>query len=188
MDAAVLTPTPTVPALPHWLRPYALGYAALIGAIAVIAAAVAALEPVRTIAQTTIPFNWHVAPHDPNARNLDTALSLWFHNARLTLAPLALAVAIQSHPGRLRRTGDVILAMIFAADILPFSIDLGTWGGQLLPYVPNAPVELMAVAAGPVSWWLVTRGRMPVRALLPVAGVLVLLLLVAACLETWAVA
>ena len=48
-------------------------------------------------------------------------------------------------------------------------------------------MELLGLVIGPVSWWLVTRGRIPVRSLWLIAAVVVALLLVAACLETWAV-
>ena len=117
------------------------------------------------------------APHDPNAHDVATAVSLWFHNARVALAPLAAAAAVQNHPGRLRRVGDVLLGVVFAANVIPLAVELGTWGSRLLPYIPNTPVELLALIAGPVSWWLVTRGRRPVRTLWPTAAIVVALLL-----------
>jgi len=188
MVAAVVKPAWTSGGVPNRLRTYVLAYLFMVVGILAIAVAINHVPAIRHIAQTIVPFNWHVAPHDPNARDLITAFSIWFHNARLTLAPLALAAAVQNHPGRLRTAGDVLLGVIFAANVIPFAVDLGTWGSQLLPYIPNAPVELIGVSSGPVSWWLVTRGRMSVRSLALVAGVVIALLLIAASLETWAVA
>jgi hypothetical protein len=160
----------------------------VVASILAIATAINNVSIIRDIAQAVVPFNWHVAPHDPNAHTLSTALSIWFHNARLTLAPFALAVAVQNHPGRLRTTGDILLGVVLAVSVVPLAVDLGTWGSQLLPYIPNAPVELMGVSSGPLSWWLVTRGHMSLRSLALVAGVVIALLLIAASLETWAVA
>jgi len=169
------------------LRPYLLAYLATLGGLLLLAAAVGAVAPVRGLAHTLVPFDWSVAPHDPNAHDVATALNLWFHNARLALAPLAAAAAVQNHRGRLRRIADVLLGVVFAVNVVPLAIELGTWGTRLLPYIPNAPVELLALVAGPVSWWLVTRGRLPVRSLWLTAAIVVALLLLAACLETWAV-
>lgn len=179
---------PAVSAYRVPVRAYALSYLALIAGILLLAIAVKDVSVVRSVMHTLVPFNWHVAPHDPNARDLHTMLSLWFHNARVALAPLALAAAVQTSPGRLRRTGDVLLAVVFALNVIPFAVDLGTWGSRLVPYIPNSPVELLALTIGPVSWWLVTRGRVPVRFLMRATVIAVGLLLLAACLETWAVA
>lgn len=187
MVAAVLTPPRTAWAAPRWLHPYLVAYLATVGGVLLLAAAVSEISAIRHLAQTAVPFDWQHAPHDPDAHTAATALSLWFHNARLALAPLAAAAAVQHHPGRLRRTGDVLLGLVFAANVIPVAIELGTWGSRLVPYIPNAPVELLALVIGPVSWWRVTRGRLPVRCLWPIAAVVLALLLLAACLETWAV-
>ncbi len=172
---------------PLRLRPYLLAYLATIAGLLLLAAAVGAVGVVRDIAHALVPFDWRVAPHDPNAHDVATAVSLWFHNARVALAPLGAAAAVQNHPGRLRRVGDVLLGVVFAANVIPLAVELGTWGSRLLPYIPNAPVELLALVTGPVSWWLVTRGRLPIRSLWLTAAIVVALLLLAACLETWAV-
>ena len=171
----------------HRLRPYLLAYLATLAGLLLLAAAVGAVGPVRGLAHALVPFDWRVAPHDPNAHDTATALNLWFHNARVALAPLAAAAAVQNHAGRLRRIGDVLLGVVFAANVVPLAVELGTWGSRLLPYIPNAPAELLALVAGPVSWWLVTRGRVPLRSLWRIAAIVVALLLLAACLETWAV-
>ena len=182
-----MTPTASPGASTHRLRPYLLAYLATLAGLLLLAAAVGAVGPVRDLAHTLVPFDWRIAPHDPNAHDVATALSLWFHNARVALAPLAAAAAVQTHRGRLHRAGDLLLGVVFAANVIPLAVELGTWGSRLLPYIPNAPVELLALVAGPVSWWLVTRGRLPVRSLWLTAAIVVALLLLAACLETWAV-
>ena len=182
-----MTPAASPRVSVHRLRPYLLAYLATLAGLLLLAAAVGAIGAVRDLAQTVVPFDWRIAPHDPNAHDVATALSLWFHNARLALAPLAAAAAVQTHPSRLRRIGDVLLSLVFAANVIPLAVELGTWGSRLLPYIPNAPVELLALVAGPVSWWLVTRGRLPVRSLWLTSAIVVALLLLAACLETWAV-
>ncbi len=169
------------------LRPYVLAYVGMLTGLLALAAAISLSGVVRDVAQTVIPFDWHRAPHDASGHNVATALSLWFHNARVAVAPLAGAAAVQRNAGRLRRAADVVIAVVFAANLIPVAVDLGTWGSRLLPYIPNAPVELLGFVIGPVSWWLVTRGRLPVRSLWLAAAAVVGLLLVAACLETWAV-
>ena len=153
----------------------------------VVAGAVGAVAGVRDVAHVVVPFDWHRAPHNASAHNLATALSLWFHNARLAVAPLAAAAAVQRGGGRVRRVGDVLFGFLLAVNVIPVAVDLGTWGSRLVPYIPNAPVELLGLVIGPVAWWLVTRGCIPVRSLWLIAALVVALLLIAACLETWAV-
>jgi hypothetical protein len=169
------------------LRPYLVAYVATVGTVLAIGGAVSAIAVVRDLAHILVPLDWHRAPYDPSAHDIATALSLWFHNARLALAPLAAAAAVQRHGGRLRRAGDVLFGVVLAVNVIPVAVDLGTWGSRLLPYIPNAPVELLGLVIGPVSWWLVTRGRIAVRSLWLIAALVVALLLIAACLETWTV-
>lgn len=188
MAVSVVTPRVIAVRLPNHLRPYAVAYLAVLTGVLALALAEQDITPFRHALQAALPFKWNVAPHDPNARSIGTALRLWLHNSKLTLAPIALAAAVQNHRGKLRLAGDILLAFIFAVDLIPLAVDLGTWGTTLLPYIPNAPVELLAATSGFVSWWLVTRGRLSVRSLLFVVAAIAPLLLVAACLETWAVA
>lgn len=172
----------------RWLRPYLITYLTTLTGLLVLAAAVAFVTPVRDLAHLILPVQRGHAPHDPTStHNVATALSLWIHNARLSLAPLAAAAAVQHRPGRLRRAVDVLLIIVLALNLIPVAIELGTWGSRLLPYIPNAPVELLALLTGPVSWWLVTRGRLPLRSLWLSTAAVVALMAAAACLETWAV-
>jgi hypothetical protein len=164
-----------------------VAYLVTVAALLAIAVAVNGIAVVRAVAHLLIPFDARRAPHDPYAHSVATALGLWFHNARLALAPLAAAAAVQHRAGRLRQVVDVVLAVVFAVNLIPSAIELGTWGSRLVPYIPNAPVEVLGLVLGPVAWWLVTRGRLPLRSLWLVAALVVALLLVAACLETWAV-
>lgn len=188
MAVTVVTPAANAVRLPQHLRPYAFAYLAVLTGVLALAAVVHDITPIRDALQSALPFKWHVAPHDPNARTVGTALGLWLHNSKLTLAPIGLAAAVQNHRGKLRTAGDILLAFIFAVDLIPLGVDLGTWGTRLMPYIPNAPAELLAATSGFVSWWLVTRGRLSVRSLLFVVAAIAPLLLIAACLETWAVA
>jgi hypothetical protein len=180
-----VTTTAHPTAATRWLHPYAAAYLWTLTGLLALADATAAVPVARDVAHLLIPLDWRHAPHDPNAHDIATALSLWFHNARLALAPLAAAAAVQHRPGRLRQAIDVLLAVVFAVNVVPVGVELGTWGAQLLPYIPNAPVELLALVIGPVSWGLVTRGRLPLRSLWLIAAIVVALLAVAACLETW---
>jgi hypothetical protein len=177
--------TTAAPTAARWLRPYAVAYLWTLTGLLALADATAAVPLARDVAHLLIPLDWRQALHDPNAHDIATALSLWFHNARLALAPLAAGAAVQHRPGRLRQAVDVLLAVVFAVNVIPVGVELGTWGAQLLPYIPNAPAELLALVIGPVSWWLVTRGRLPLRLLWLIAAIVVSLLAVAACLETW---
>ncbi|MGH2909522.1 MAG: hypothetical protein ACRDK8_09520 [Solirubrobacteraceae bacterium] len=179
-----LAPAPTVV---QRLRPYLIAYLATLAGLLLLAVTIRGVSVVRDLAHVVVPLDWRRAPRDPNSHDAATAVSLWFHNARLALAPLAAAAAVQHRPGRLRQAGDVLLAVVLAVNVIPVAVELGTWGARLLPYIPNAPVELLALLIGPVSWWLVTRGRVPLRSLWLSAAIVVALLAVAACLETWAV-
>ena len=185
MGSAVVIPSATVRLA--WLRPCFLVYLATLAGLLLLAGAVAAVAAVRDLTHVVVPFDWHHAPHDASGHNATTALSLWLHNARLALAPLAGAAAVQRNARRLRQAGDVLFGFLLAINVVPLAVDLGTWGSRLLPYIPNAPIELLGFIVGPVTWWLVTRGRIPVRSLWLIAAVVVVLLLAAACLETWAV-
>jgi hypothetical protein len=179
--------TTAAPTAARWLHPYAVAYLWTLTGLLALADATAAVPVARDVAHLLLPLDWRHAPHDPNAHDIATALNLWFHNARLALAPLAAAAAVQRGGGPLRRVGDVLFGFLLAVNVIPVAVDLGTWGSRLVPYIPNAPVELLGLVIGPVAWWLVTRGRIPVRSLWLIAALVVALLLIAACLETWAV-
>ena len=144
-----MTPTASPGVSTHRLRPYLLAYLATLAGLLLLAAAVGAVGPVRDLAHTLVPFDWRIAPHDPNAHDVATALSLWFHNARVALAPLAAAAAVQTHRGRLRRAGDLLLGVVFAANVIPLAVELGTWGSRLLPVHPERARRAARARRGP---------------------------------------
>lgn len=187
MGATVVSLSGTLPQARPRACLYLRAYGLLLTALLIVAVVVALAPPVRQALHALVPLSWHTRPHDPDAHNLQAAWSLFEHNARLMLAPLALAAAIGHRPGRLRTALDVLLAALVAANTLPVAVALGSWGQALLPYVPNAPFELAALTVGPLAWLEVTRGRMRVARLWLPAVAILGLLTVAAALETWAV-
>src|SRR6185312_14246933 len=64
-------------------------------------------------------------------------------------------------------------------------IELARWRAQLLPYLPQLPIEWAALTVALSAWLLIRTTTPPRRQVAVLAAVTVALLVVAAGLETW---
>jgi hypothetical protein len=74
------------------------------------------------------------------------------NNLRVLAAPFLLAV-FRWPSGRLtRRLGDLLISALIAQNTLSAGLALGRWGGRLLPYVPQLPLEWTALGIVGAAW------------------------------------
>jgi hypothetical protein len=112
-------------------------------AITLAAAAVGAIDPGLAL---------HAAPHPTLHPTLDASLSIVTNNARSLAVPLLLvAVGLHHHPLG-RRVGDLAVLIILAFNGTLVGIELGRWQTQLLPYLPQLPVEWLAAGTSTAAW------------------------------------
>ncbi len=79
-------------------------------------------------------------------------------NLRVLAAPFLLA-AFHWPRGRLTRTlGDLVIATLIVHNTLTVGFALGHWGGRLLPYVPQLPLEWTALATAGAAWLMARHG------------------------------
>jgi hypothetical protein len=148
---------------------------AVIG-VTLTAGLVAVLDP--AIAGST-------APHPTLTGSLNDWLTITAENVRALAAPFLLWMlgADKSRLGR--RAGDVVIVAVVAVNAMPVGIALGRWHAQLIPYVPQLPLEWAALILA-VSAWLTVRTSAATRQQIAVlAASAALLVLAAAALETW---
>jgi hypothetical protein len=83
------------------------------------------------------------------------------NNMRVLAAPFVFAL-FRWPRGRLtRRLGDALIVALIAENTLAVGVALGHWGGRLLPYVPQLPLEWTALAAGGAAWLTARDGGRP---------------------------
>lgn len=114
-------------------------------------------------------------------------LTLAAHNIPIAAWPLLLGLLGVGSEPRARRGADILVGACLLANTLPVGAAVGVYGARLLPYVPQLPIEWAALAVG-YGGWLVQRRRVMSggERLLSLALVIVVLVL-AAALETYAV-
>lgn len=115
------------------------------------------------------------------------AAGIFLANIRSTGWPLLmLAAGLHCLPA-LRRVVDVAVIASVAANLVPVGVALATYRLALVPFIPHLPIELWAIATGPACWYLASRGRLRGAGLTFSVVLLVVALVVAAGVETWAV-
>ena len=125
------------------------------------------------------------APHATLA-GAGAALELFARNSAVALWPLCL-LALDWHqiPGA-RRLGDGLVAAQLALHGASVGAALARWP-ELVRWLPHLPAEYGAIALPCAAWIGARQGRPPARSeLWRVAGATLLLLCLAALLETWA--
>jgi hypothetical protein len=127
----------------------------------------------------------NVRPHPALTGTLATAAGIFANNLWLLAAPFALCLLGYNTDQVSRHTGDLLVLVLVAVNALRVGVELGHWRGQLIPYVPQLPLEWTALAIA-ASVWLTARTQ-PVsrRRLMILAAAIVLLLAAAAAFETW---
>jgi hypothetical protein len=106
------------------------------------------------------------------------------HNLPICAWPLLLGSLALERGSRWRHVADVVVAACALANVLPVAAALGGYGWALFPYMPQLPLEWAALAVGYGSWTLEREYPLGRTERLRLLGVLSVLLLVAAALET----
>lgn len=92
------------------------------------------------------------SPHPTLRGSASEAVSMLATNLRILLAPFLLAL-IGADRGRLGRLGgDVLIAGLVLENTLRVGIALGRFGVSLLAYVPQLPLEWLALTISTSAW------------------------------------
>jgi hypothetical protein len=126
------------------------------------------------------------APHPSLHPTISAWASIVSQNARILSIPILLSlIGIQQHRVG-RGLGDVTVIAILMLNGALVGIELGHWGLRLIPYLPQLPLEWLAVAIATSSWMTTRTPRDSAsdrRALLTAAALSAGLLAVAAAVE-----
>jgi hypothetical protein len=124
------------------------------------------------------------------------AIAIFAHNTQALSGVLGLLLIAQlaarapGRPGRVQRTvqaaGEVILGGVTAANVLVVGAALGAYGTRMLrSMLPHGPVELAAYTLAIALYLQVRRRVLPARQLARAIAISVVLLAIAAVLETF---
>ena len=143
--------------------------------------AVAGLTALGYVAGVLLPgLASSTAPH-PALAGFATIVAT---NLRIVLAPFLLAL-LRVDRGKTRTLGDLLIAGLTAASTINVGVELGRWQGQLLPYIPQLPIEFAALAVGVAAWLIIRAGERPGRMLVALSGACAALVGAAGAVETW---
>jgi hypothetical protein len=120
------------------------------------------------------------------AGTFGTAAGIFANNLWLLAVPFALCLLDYSADRFSRHIGDLIVFVLVADNALRVGIELGRWRAQLIPYLPQLPLEWAALTIAASVWLTARTGPMTRRRLAVRATATVLLLATAAAVETWA--
>jgi hypothetical protein len=119
--------------------------------------------------------------------DLAHVLALLAHNTPIAGWPLLLGPVGADRRGSTRALADVLVLASMLANAVPVGAALGVYGGRLLPYLPQLPLEWAALPLGYASWPMQRRHVLKPRERVVWLGLIVGFLLGAATLETVAV-
>ncbi len=88
-------------------------------------------------------------------------LSILGTNLRLLAVPFALALLGFQHSRRARGFGDLVVAAVVTLNALRVGLALGRYGTELIPYIPQLPIEWLARALSTSAWMSARRGAQP---------------------------
>lgn len=159
-------------------------YAALWATTAMAAAAVAVAPGLAAQARGTLRgFGLDLHPHAATLHVL--LVTRLARNMAIAAAPSEWAAIGAAQNRRWRHVVDAVLTATLLTDAGLVGVALGAYGARLLAWLPHLPLEWAALAVGVLPWLAARRGqRRRVDLLAPLAACFVLLL-AAACIETW---
>lgn len=168
----------------HQLRAALAVYAALWATTALAAVVVALAPGVAAHARATLRgLGLDLHPHAATLHAL--LLTRLARNMAIAAAPSEWAAIGAARSRWWRRVADAVLTGTLATDAALVGVALGAYGARLLAWLPHLPLEWAALAVGVLPWLAARRGqRRRVDLLAPLAACFVLLL-AAACVETW---
>lgn len=100
-------------------------------------------------------------PHPTLRGTVDDALSILATNLRLLAVPFALALLGFQHSRRARGFGDLVVGAVVTINALGVGLAIGRYGTGLLPYIPQLPVEWLALSLSASAWMTARRGAQP---------------------------
>jgi hypothetical protein len=103
-------------------------------------------------------------PHPTLHGSVTDVLSILATNLRLLLVPFALALLGFPRSRRGRQFGDLLVGAVVGLNTVRVGLALGRYGTGLIPYIPQLPVEWLALALS-TSAWTAARGAARPRAL-----------------------
>lgn len=168
--------------LAAWVLVYTTIWAATLAAATIVAVAGVPLSaPIRAALDLTL-----TRAHNRPASVAHT-LALAAHNTPIAAWPLLLGLARIENSRRARRAADIVVLACMVVNATPVGAALGAYGTRLIPYIPQLPVEWAGLALGYGSWFVQRRRTVSGQERLRMLGLLILVLVLAAALETYAV-
>ncbi len=92
------------------------------------------------------------APHPTLHPTLGAIAAVVVTNVRVLALPFILALTRFGSSRTSRLTGDGLILGLLGANTISIGVALGRWQGRLLPYIPQLPVEYLAVATATAAW------------------------------------
>jgi len=185
MGTAELTPRPD--RSPHaagfrrWLSVYALIWAATVLLAGCVAICGGSADTVRGL------LDLHLSAAATPAPSLARVFGLTAHNLPVVAWPLLLDVGGARRSRASRGTADALLVASMTANVVPVGAALGAYGPALVAFVPQLPLEWAALALGVTAWRGVKRPRDTPHRSLGRLSLIVVLVALAASVETFAV-
>jgi hypothetical protein len=148
--------------------------------------AVVGLTALGAVAGALVPaLAGAVRPHAALKGDVSDALGILGENGVALSVPFALWALRLPSTGLGRRFGDALVLFIVLRNTISVGIELGRWRDQLLPYIPQLPLEWAALSVATAAWLLTRNGCPNRRSIACLAVALLLLLAAAAAAETW---
>jgi hypothetical protein len=91
-------------------------------------------------------------PHPTLHGSVSDVVSILATNLRLFSIPFALAVLGFQGSRRARAFGDVLVGTVVTLNALRVGVALGRYGTELIPYIPQLPIEWLALALSTGAW------------------------------------
>jgi hypothetical protein len=161
-------------AIPRW-RPAR----ELIGSLAVVWLLTAVGGLVGLLAPRLAPGG---GPHPTLRGSVSDVLSILATNVRLLSVPFALGLLGFQRSRQARAFGDVLVGAVVMLNALRVGLALGRYGTRLIPYIPQLPIEWLALALS-TSAWIAARHDAQLRTLRARAIQTVLVAAAAAAIE-----
>ncbi|MHB8657718.1 MAG: hypothetical protein ACYC91_07140 [Solirubrobacteraceae bacterium] len=92
------------------------------------------------------------SPHPTLHGSLSDLLSILTTNLRLFSIPFALAVLGFQRSRRARAFGDLLVGAVVTLNALRVGVALGRYDTELIPYIPQLPIEWLALALSTSAW------------------------------------
>jgi hypothetical protein len=144
-------------------------------------AALSAITLVGVMVGTALPALAPGArPHPTLSGSFADFASIATANARVLSAPFLLALFRFPANRRSRQLADLLVGGLLAGNALRVGLALGRWHNQLLPYVPQLPLEWLAAALAGAAWLTLRPGAWGQTTIVYIAGILVLVAAAAA--------